>query len=381
MKRQSNNQSRILTKAFFPILSIIVLTVHIFSCNHTDSFINSDQKIVVEANVSKYFYQQLQGIYTVKNEMYISYHPFPDTSPIYSTKSLSENVNNRKTIWILRSNTPVKIYPPFGIPIIIYPNDSIHISYIHDYPVYSGNNTQSIELLNALMEAEEKLIKTRKKNAYNARTLEDFLNWNQHLNDELALKMPILEYYKAKIPAAEYEDYAASTISSIESDRIDAFEAFRDSVIKGYPGLSLLNVCHIWDSTQYSPSAQWLRSLPNYYGSIGYIYSFNKMELFRRFNFESNDSLASKETRTYLYYTKAKQQYKGLMRERLLAHILDEPTITELGLNNPIAQTLLKDYYSQPGYPEYKAWVKGLEKKKQERLKEKENKKKEKQES
>ena len=84
----------------------------------------------------------------------------------------------------------------------------------------------------------------------------------------------------------------------------------------------------------------------------------------RKFDFDFTiDSLKNKPTRTYLYYSGAKNNYKGLMRERLMTFILDEQTIVELGTKDSMAQTLLNDYYNQPGFPEYKDMVKKLEKK------------------
>lgn len=373
-------RQHIMSKVNWQFLFFFFLFVHIYSCQQPSPAKNIDQRIIVEATISKHFYGSLREIYTIKDEINLTYFEFPNTSPIIARQSISGKVANGKVTWILYSVTPVKVMPPVGTSIIMNPGDSVHISYLYDYPIYSGKNMQTLELLTALMKADEKLIKPRKKNSYNARTLEDFMEWNQYLDNKLAVQAPILEYYKDKIPASDYQEYAANTIGSIEGDRLDAFQAFRDSVQRGYPGLSLSNLQDIWDSTQYKPKGQWLRSLSTYYGSINNIYSFNKLELFRHFGFDpSNDSLASKEIRTYLYYTRAKQQYKGLMRERLLAYILDEPTITEMSLKNPTAQAMLKDYYSQPGYPEFKEWVRELEMKKLELEKEHGKKKKEKQ--
>jgi hypothetical protein len=166
----------------------------------------------------------------------------------------------------------------------------------------------------------------------------------------------------------EYEFYKADLVGKLETQRMDAFIALYRAVIHGHFDLpNSEDLIKIWDSTQNKPSRQWLQSLSSYNGSIYDIYTFTWMNLYRQAGFDSAHSYyRSKEIYTRTLYNNAKQNYKAQLREQLMVHILDEPTITEMGLKNPTTQELLKDYYNQPGYPEYKAWVKNLEKKKQE---------------
>lgn len=365
--------TRIVLHAFFFIL--------LFSnCTSTDNSKNNNaHKIIVEANISKYFYRELKGIFEIKDEVALFYRPFPLGKAESSSESVSGKVIDSKVKWIMHSDQPIRISPPFGNPVIMYPGDSLNIEYNRDYPVYSGTNMTALTLLDSLMILNNHFVRPRKKHSYNVGNLEDFLEWNQYLDNKLVMQLPPIEFYKDSISPEEYEYYKANLIGSIEADRLHAFSGLYRTVYQGRSNLNRSDLVRIWDSTQNKPSRQWLHALSAYDDSIFDIYTFMWMEIYKQAGFDTaNVYYKSKEVFTSTLYNKAKQNYKGKLREQLMAHILDEPTITEMGLKNPTTQALLKDYYSQPGYPEYKAWVKGLEKKKQQRELENEKKKKDK---
>lgn len=337
-------------------------------CTSTNDSINNTRKIVVKATISKYFYRDLNDIFDVKDEVNLRYHSFPATQIESSLTYIPGKVNDGLVKWVIDADGPVRILPPFGNSIIAYPGDSIHIQYQRDYPTYYGKNRPALQLLDTLMFLNERLIKPRRKHGYNVDTLPEFLEWNQFLDDKLTMELPAIESYKDKLLPAEYEYYKAELIGHIESERLDAFTALYRKVYHGRSNLNRTDLIQIWDSTQNKPSRQWLHSISGYAGSIYDIYAFVFMEIYREAGFDTtNVYYKNKEVYTSTLYHKAKNNYKGKLRERLMAHILDEPTITEMGLKNPTTQALLKDYYSQPGYPEYKAYVKGLEKKRQQR--------------
>lgn len=363
---QQRNHKLLLCAIFKPIkyAFLTIAITQLAGCASRNASSNSSGQIIITADFSKYFYGSLQNIFTFKEEMDITYQQFPDAAIHPTTFVSTSRINDdKKVAWLLHTDKTIRVSPPFGSSIILKPGDSIHISYLYDYPIYSGNNSPATEMLSAIMKTEERLIKPRKKNNYNVKSLEDYLEWNQYLDQKLALQMPIFNAYKNKISLQEYVYYITTIIGGIESNRVNAFQAFMGSVKDdSTTGLNTTDLCQIWDSTQYKPTAKWLRSFTTYYGSASDIYAFNKVEIYRHFEFDSeSDSIVDKSLRTYQYYTSAQQKYGGQMREKLLTHVLDESTIAELGLKNPIAQALLKDYYSSPGFPEYKQIVKNLE--------------------
>lgn len=332
------------------------------SCSIVDTEKNSGSRIIIEANISKYFYHQLKEIFTIKDNISLRYTPLKYLSSDPPTKYISEYIIDGKVRWEIYSQTPVKVTPPLGTSILMNPGDSVHVEYLGDVPVYSGNKGSTYALLDSLMTTEDRLIKPRKKNSYNATSLTDFMEWNRYLDVQLEQQLPIIEFYKGKISTIEYEYYKSHLVAEIEDDRVKAFGALNDAVNRGYPGFSYTNLINIWDSTQYKPSRLWLQSLPVYYGSVYDYISFMQKEVSRKFKFDlKNDSMNSKEKYTYLLYENAKQRYRGQLRERLMAFVLDEQTLTEMGIKNPMTQVMLKDYYNQPGFPEYKQWVRSLE--------------------
>ena len=355
-----------------PALIITLFLYLLIGCNIAPMRVKTTKSIIVEASVSKYFYYRLKEVFIIRDVLSVGFSPFHYLPSDPKAEYISGRVIDGKVTWIINSDVPIKVIPPFGTPVIMNPGDSIHIAYIEDQPVYSGKNQQCLALLDTLMVLDGQILKPRKKNSYNAAALGDFLEWNMYLDNQLLLQLPIIDSYKDKISAVEFNYYKANFIGRIEHDRVSAFTALYDSVQRNYPGLSYSDLIQIWDSTQQKPSRQWFQSLQTYNGSMYNFYSYLSMETFRKFGFDSkNDTLKSHEYFTHLLYTNAKQNYKGLVRERLMAFILDEQTITEMGLKNPMTLALLKDYYSQPGYPEYKEWIKGLEEKKRESYMEK----------
>jgi hypothetical protein len=338
----------------------------ISSCHFSPPLKSTSKNIVIQANVSKYFHQQLNGtLFSLKDEMDIVYSNYNQNNIMpegYSATATLTGKGNFK--WALYTDMALIIYPPFGRAVILHPGDSLHISYLYDYPVYTGKNNQSLDMLTSLMKAEESILRPTKKNSYNVHSIEDYMEWNSYLDQKLALQVPILNKYKDEIPSGEYTQYATELFGKIEGDRLTAFSAFSDSVRVGRTKYTLSDLCALWDSTQNKPSRQWLQAQSTYTGSMSVLSAYNRMDAFRRLNFDfHNDSITSKELRACLYYNTAKQKYKGQLKEKLLVQILDEQTIQGLGIDNKVAQILLKDYYNQPDFPEYKTYVKDLENK------------------
>jgi hypothetical protein len=282
---------------------------------------------------------------------------------------IKAKISNPKIKSAIYTKVPVVLSFPYATTVIAKPGDSINVYYGEENVVYSGKDSNEYELLNEIMKIQKKFVRPT-KNSFTIDSLEDFLRWNQYSDDKLALLLPVVESFKDKIPSFNYEYYKADIINWIEFDRIYSFKALRNYAHSTpISGLSSSDLNAIWDSTQYKPSANWFRSLSTFYGAISSLYAFNSLEVSRKFNFNvKDDVLSSKDVRTLLYYNAAKQNYKGLVRERVMAYILDEQAISEMGLKNPMTQSMLKDYFSQPGFPEYKQWVKELQSKAEKKL-------------
>lgn len=346
------------------IFASIGLFSFVTGCQHTEVPEKPEHRIIIEATISPDFKRKAAQDKNPDGVMRIQYTPFHYIAGTDQVKTKLERVINDKITWVIYSDKDLLLTPPFAETFIVHPGDSINILYNNDKISFSGNekNTATYALISKLNYLETRLVKPD-KDVFNISSLEEFLQWNRYIDKKLAIQIALIDSFRNKLPDIEYNYYKPQLVGNAESDRSFAFSGLlnlnkEDSVAP----LSNADLNAIWDSTQYKNLAQWVRSQPEYSGSIQDIYSFLRLEVQRKFNFDfSNDTLKNKELRTFKYYMTAKNNFKGLMRERLLAFILDEQVITEMGPKNPMTQTLLKDYYSQPGYPEYKQWVKQLE--------------------
>lgn len=277
--------------------------------------------------------------------------------------SVDVKISGKNATWIFYTNGPVMVSSAFGFFQILTPGDSIFIKSHQNDLTFSGRGAEKPAVWYQIIEEGKKLVKPT-KNSVIINSLVDYFKWNEYVDRILALQISTLDAQKDKIQKDEYEYLKSIIVETAEHDRVNAFMALMSYSSKdSNSNLKGTELSAIWDSTQYKPWSKWLRSLPTYHGPIHTHYTFNKGEVYRRFNFDlTNDSLKSKVTRTYLYYATAKDKYMGLTRERLMTFILDEQTIMEMGSKHHMTQLMLKDYYSLPGFPEYKAWVKSLEK-------------------
>lgn len=349
-------------KIDFILLGVLTIFTH---CNQSEIIGNPEHKIVIQGEVSPDFQAKIARGPSPQKAMRIQYVPLHHFERTGKVKILQEKVRNGKVTWVIYSGDDLLLTPQFGRTFIVHPGDSIYINFNNDKIILSENEKTDgrMAFVSDLIRLDIEKPLPSSQRIYNIKSLIEFQQWNNYLDEKLNIEMSLVEKYKNKLSAIEHDYYKQQLISTAESVRVEAFGQLLNIKQKDTTAqLSYSDLNAIWDSTHYKIWAIWVRSLPAYLGSISDIHTFNRLEVCRKFNFNfANDSLKNKETRTYLYYTNARDKYKGVMRERLMAFILDEQTITEMGLKNPMTQILLKDYYNQPGYHEYKQMVRQWE--------------------
>lgn len=341
---------------------LICLLMFFAGCHNVK--VNPAERIIIEVQLPPDLVYQKPANITIKENMEVQYLPIShlEYNPVWG--SAKSKVFNRVVKWTLYSKEPIQVNYGFGTLCLVSPGDVIHISDNGKGIVYSGRGVEKLNMWNQIKSIEEKLQKPSKY-SFKINSFEEFRQWSNYEDNKLAQQIRIIEAYRDSIRPIEYSYLKAMLVNSAENERTDAFSGLRKYIQdKSGSGLNASDLNVAWDSISVKPWGKWLRTHSYYYGSISEIYAFNRLEVLRRFSFDgSNDSLHNKETRAYLYYCNAKQNYKGLLRERLLFYIIEEPIISELGTKNPIAQMVLKDYYDQPGFPEYKKYVKEIERK------------------
>lgn len=281
-------------------------------------------------------------------------------------KTVKESVLKDNVKWTLHSDDPVLLFSsPFlgkkGITFLAEPGDHIKVSRKDGNTVFSGRGAAKFDLLLGIEMLKNRIVRPSKSFLFSVNSLEDYFKWNTYFSRQLDVVLPLIESYRNRISAFAYERIKANTIITIESDRLDLFWTNRET-LKG-SGITGPDLAEIYDSTFYSAPAKWARSLSTNLDRAAYLYTFNRAEVFRRFLFNiDHDSLNTDAKRRLLYYSEAKEKYKGVVREKLLAFLLTYETIKEIGFV-PETETLLADYYLQPGYPAFKKWVRQYERK------------------
>jgi len=350
-----------------PLLVFYYIVATIVSCRHPMVEQISANKTIIWLQLSAKMAHPKPENYILKDHMELEYLPVKSIDDDAKWQTVFARVPNGNVKWIFYIDEPVKVNYGFGSLPLVNPGDSIFIEYNGETYKYKGKGSNKLACWNSMRTVmNDQKTPTFSNNVIES--LNDYLQWSKYVDVKLSMQMPMLDSYKARISTFEYEYLKAMVINSAESDRIQTFKALqvksrKDSLL----GVRPSDLSAIWDSTINNPHSQWLQTCEGYYGNTHTISDFNMLEVWRKFDFErNNDSLNSQELKNYLYYMHAKKKYKGLLRERLLAEIIKVQTAKMS--NHPITQLMLRDYYSQPGFPEYKKQVKDLEQKVSEKL-------------
>lgn len=357
---------RTLFTSIFLILSAELVAQNNFSLKSIN--IKAPEKAIIEVEMTREYleYCKQEEINPDSLKMYII--PLHRVGSTGEYKAIAPTTDEGKKTFKgeFRLNNPLLVRTDhFYIP-MLSPEDSIYIRYSNGSFHFSGKGAAKCTLVEELREAERSLKKPTQKH-YSFETSDNYNQWLKRNDELLKLQLSILDSYKQQISGFEYDYQRSMIVSSIELNKINYFFQLweiseKDSTFK----ITKKDLCTIWDSTQYSSNRQWLTALPAYLGPPHILYYITMMETKRKYGFDTeNEILRNKEGRTHLYYEDTKKRYNGLTRERALAYIMDEPVITELGLQSDLTQQLLADYYAQPDYPEFKDWVRQLERQKQ----------------
>ena len=351
--------------ALAPESLLAFLLLLIMGCQDTEVPQNPAHKIVIEASLSGDWMNQQIANTSLEDKLEMKYMSTKSVAFKPPWNSVKAKIMAGKVTWIIYSAEPIKAFYIAGVLKMVSPGDSIYMSYQANNPVFAGKGVEKIKLWNQVKEIETKIITPTSAN-FRITSTDDYLRWDRYAADKVALQMTIIDSSVNKMTQAEHNYLKAEIINTAELDRLNAFENLLSKFRKQkLPGTSLADICTIWDSTQYRDWSKWLRLQTDFNGSMYIISLFNEMEVARKFEFDGkNDSLKSREKRNYLYYTAAKQNYAGLLRERLMAYILVQEVVPKMDAGNAMREWIIKDYYGQPGYPEYKQMVKDLQKRK-----------------
>lgn len=284
---------------------------------------------------------------------------------MYSCGLDSVNINMKKGIgeWTNYINEPYWIYTgkEFGKENAYWlaePGDRVVMTLNRGNLNFSGYGSEKFELLYKLNSLKSSLKKELSNPVdYFTRSLEDYLEWCRVLNKQYLLSLQLIDSYKTRISPNSFNFIRDITLDGLIDNRTDKFYTFLGYAKKA--GISKESICDIYDST-YAPFTinEYLPSMSRtFLGSWGPV----RLQVTRRYNFDfSTDVLSSKARSHMQFYELALKSYKGLVREKFLMEFLTDKMIGALGFIPEVEEALAK-YYAEPGYPEYKKYVKDFE--------------------
>lgn len=273
---------------------------------------------------------------------------------------LTSPIINGKASFEIAAQHPVSIYTRLIFPNnnnwIAEPGDSTLATIQHKKVQFSGRGAEKYELCAQLDSAELALPKPANTNMFRTENVEDFLATHQYLQSRLKTGLEVLDKNKSRLSTFVYNTLRVGLIQRAQSNKLDKFSGLIS--LSNKKQLSKQELCVIFDSCFNSPEWQWALSQSEYLtGWYAYIRAIVGRE--HSYQYDS-DSMSNASKRRVLYYNRGINIYTGRSREIFLSNLLTNEGIGEVGFT-PEIQYLLKRYYSEPGYPGFKLFVKNFE--------------------
>ncbi|WP_165761304.1 metallophosphoesterase [Niastella koreensis] len=317
-------------------------------------------------NQSSYYDYYKQQHIDFSDSLGIWVYKFDTTTLRNSESFIKEKIDNKQVKWLVNIGEPGLIRLPFlRQSIFINAGDSLRINFVNNQPVITGKGMESFNLQLSIFQYQNDILK-HLSHYVKIKSVQDFTDWEKYSDDKLEFILRQLDLYKSKIPAVMYELIKNRAIKEVEFQRTEAYLVLNDYRVKNADcRLTVSDMKNIADSTLNKPWAKWLRNQADYIGDneTWYFYQYARVQVFNKvgWNWEA-DNFNTGAKRNLLYYQEIKTLYTGLLRERLLQFILAEEIIKDLGYLHPLTKVLLRDYYNQPGFRDYKLWMRNFEK-------------------
>lgn len=276
---------------------------------------------------------------------------------------IKQKVSKGYVKWVIPTDEPlwvsINCFKTLGCW-LVEPGDSIYLRNDKNGVVISGKGAEKC-MLQHKMDSVERSVPPP-SNPVNVLTLSlaDYLEWSKYLDKKIELVTSLVDAEKHRISPFAFDWLKAAQISAWELYRSNKFGAlaFIPKIAKK-EGLSSRDLCNIFDSTFYSAPAKWMRSLP--IGAGDALTEFASLEVAREMGFDrARRKGISRIEYMSLVYERGKKIYHGLTRERFFVLMMTDGMIDHLRFTSE-TEKLLAKYYTEPGYPEFKQFVKEYE--------------------
>jgi hypothetical protein len=186
------------------LLALSLLTVITESCNNTKNIKQKGEKTIIEIQFPFTLTHQDPANIVFKDYMELRYSPIIHEENNEEWQSLTTRLTEGKARWLIYSDQILQVNYGFGNLRIVNPGDSIHIIYDGRESVFSGKGADKLNIWNQTI-AAEKALATPPDRSIKISSLEEYLKWNQYLDQKIALQLPVLDSSKNKIKPSEYQ--------------------------------------------------------------------------------------------------------------------------------------------------------------------------------
>ncbi|MBW8686328.1 thioredoxin-like domain-containing protein [Chitinophaga rhizophila] len=188
-------------------------------------------------------------------------------------------------------------------------------------------------------------------------SLHDYFEWNNYLNNQLEKGLKIFDSFKGKLSDYAYSRIKAEFLDQNLDDRSDKFGSFL-SMCTRKADIPKKDICEIYDTTYFPVASKYYPMISReVFGTWKPI----MFEAIRKYSFDFDDaSINTKTKRHLLYYGSGTAKLKDKVRELFIQELITKYFISDLGFTAE-TEEVLANYYKEPGYPEYKRWLKQFE--------------------
>lgn len=340
----------------YRLLAVLVLAL--YACNNKEKPIEKGERTIVEIELPEGF---------DKNLIHLESTPF-----YYTIRALwkSERPQRKGNFvkWTLFCDSPrlvnlVAILGKGNKTDLYEPGDSVHVNMKGSKPIFSGKNTDKFKMQQEMNDQESLIPVPQNPKFSSTNSLQDYLEWSKYLDAKMQLRNSILEAYKKNITPFAFDYLKADEIGEIEYMRLRKFSDLETR--SADLGITPEMLGTIFDSTTYNENVKWVHTYTGRTKHDVYFYDYARRLVERKYNFDRTNPILNSPRRKIVYAEQAKEIYKGDILQSCLIYLITSRGLKEHSLKSvtPEIDTLLADFYAQPGYPEYKQYVKDYENK------------------
>jgi thiol-disulfide isomerase/thioredoxin len=245
------------------------------------------------------------------------------------------------------------------------PGDSIVIIIDRNNLKFSGVGADKFILQHEIKTMRERIkAPTKEPILLNPVTFAEYFKWINLLNEYEHQFYQLINSYRGKVSAEVLDRINDRERDFVIAKLKDLFFKLREFARKDeFKVITTENICDIYDTTVANKIKKWFPFATD--GFLG-TWTILKTQVGRKYKFQyDEDPLKSELMRTILLYEEGLKLYRNspLSREQFLVRVLTEEMLDDIGMT-PEIKDLLDKYYSEPGYPEYKEYVRNYELKK-----------------